>query len=168
MALTPKQERFVQEYLVDLNATAAASRAGYKEKTAGQTGHKLLQKPAIAAAIKEARAGLSERTEITQEMVVQELARVAFSNGTIYSKVEGGRVVLTETDHLTEDQKAAVSGIKEGKFGIEVSTYDKVRALELLGKYFGLFEAKKQGAPRDAEEDPLTASLKEWMKKHGD
>lgn len=158
MALTPKQERFVAEYLVDLNATAAAMRAGYKEKTAAQEGYKLLQKPSVADAIQEERANLSKRTEITQDMVIEELAKIAFANGTMYAKVAGGNVVLTETDELTEDQKAAVSGIKEGKFGIEVSTYDKVKALELIGKYLGIFEARTQKGNDGG--NPLTAILK--------
>lgn len=84
MALTPKQGRFVQEYLVDLNATAAAIRAGYKEKTASQIGHNLLQKPAISAAIQEAQADLAKRTEITQEYVLAKLKEIADADAADY------------------------------------------------------------------------------------
>lgn len=139
MALTPKQMRFVQEYLVDLNATAAAERAGYKDPNIGR---QLITKNNVSAAIQAEKAARSERTAITQDMVVRELAKVAFANGTDYARVSGRgtRVELTDTSSLTDDQKAAISCIKEGKFGIEVSTYDKVRALELLGKHLGIFD----------------------------
>lgn len=76
MALTPKQERFVQEYLVDLNATAAAIRAGYKETTAAQQGHNLLRKSAIEQAVQAARADLAKRTEVTQDYVLKKLKEI--------------------------------------------------------------------------------------------
>ena len=81
--------------------------------------------------------------------MIQELAKVAFANGTAYAQVVGGgaRVELTDTASLTSDQQAAISCIKEGKYGIEVSTYDKVRALELLGKHLGAFDSRGGQAP---------------------
>lgn len=75
--LTPKQQRFVEEYLTDLNATQAAIRAGYSEKTAAEQAHQLLQKTSLASAIVEAQAKRSERTEITQDMVLTELWQIA-------------------------------------------------------------------------------------------
>ncbi|WP_082017872.1 terminase small subunit [Leisingera sp. ANG-Vp] len=80
MALTAKQERFVAEYLIDLNATQAAIRAGYSAKTAHSVGHENLRKPEIAKAIQEAQAKRSEKTGITQERVLQELARIGFAD----------------------------------------------------------------------------------------
>ena len=149
--LTPKQRRFVEEYLVDLNATAAALRAGYSAKTAAQVGYQLLQKPAVQEAIQAAMEDRAKRTSITQDRVVAELAKVAFANGANYAQVvtlthkEDGRpgaqiVELTETGNLTDDQRAAIASIEETKFGIKVSTYDKVRALELLGRHLGMFD----------------------------
>ena len=148
--VTKKQKRFVEEYLIDLNATQAAIRAGYSQKRASEIGYQLLQKTTVQAAIRKAIQDRERRTEITQDMVVQELAKVAFANGTAYARVIGGgaQVELTDTDKLTADQRAAISCIKEGRFGIEVSTYDKVRALELLGKHLGLFD--KQGGGQTA------------------
>ena len=78
MALTPKQERFVQEYLVDLNATAAAKRAGYNEKTAYSMGQRLLKKVEIQNSIQEAQRSLQDRTEVTQERIIAETAKLAF------------------------------------------------------------------------------------------
>lgn len=147
----PKQKCFVSEYLVDLNITAAALRAGYSERTAAQVGYQLMQKPAVQEAIHQAMDDRAKRTGVTQDKVVAELAKIAFSSGADFAQVvtlkprEDGRpgvqlVELTDTDQLTPDQKAAISSIEETKFGIKVSTYDKVRALELLGRHLGMFD----------------------------
>jgi len=75
--LTPKQQRFVDEYLIDLNATQAAIRAGYSEKTAKEIGSENLTKPNIAKAIQEAQSRLSNKAQVTVEMVVQGLLKEA-------------------------------------------------------------------------------------------
>lgn len=75
--LTPKQQRFVEEYLIDLNATQAAIRAGYSEKTAKSVGHENLTKPDIAKAIQEAQESLSNKTQLTVDMVVHGLLKEA-------------------------------------------------------------------------------------------
>lgn len=77
MKLTPKQERFVQEYLVDLNATAAAKRAGYSEKTAYSLGQRLLKNVEIQKAIQNANNARQERTEVTQDYVISKLKEIA-------------------------------------------------------------------------------------------
>lgn len=77
MALTAKQAAFVQEYLVDFNATQAAIRAGYSEKTAGKIGFENLQKPEIQAAIKDAMGDREKRTHINQDFVLSELYKIA-------------------------------------------------------------------------------------------
>tara|TARA_R110002110_G_scaffold106898_2_gene267700 strand:+ start:1953 stop:2357 length:405 start_codon:yes stop_codon:yes gene_type:complete len=73
MPLTPKQERFINEYLIDLNATQAAIRAGYSEKTADQQGHQLLKKTLVSAAIAEAQDERSARTSVTQDYVLESI-----------------------------------------------------------------------------------------------
>lgn len=85
VALTEKQKRFVAEYLVDLNATQAAIRAGYSEKTAGSVGNENLKKPEIQNAIQKAVADRQQRTEITQDKVLDELGKVAFSKAADYT-----------------------------------------------------------------------------------
>lgn len=80
MKLTAKQQRFIEEYLVDLNATQAAIRAGYSEKTAGFIGAENLKKPNIAAEIAKRRGELSEKTEITQEKVLERYWKLATAN----------------------------------------------------------------------------------------
>ena len=79
--LTPKQARFVEEYLLDLNATQAAIRAGYSKKTANEQGAQLLAKLSIRQAVAEAQAVRSKRTEITQDEVIQGLKKEATLEG---------------------------------------------------------------------------------------
>ncbi len=85
MALTEKQKRFVAEYLVDLNATQAAIRAGYSEKTAGSVGNENLKKPEIREALQKAIKDRESRTEITQDQVLGELRKVAFAKAADYT-----------------------------------------------------------------------------------
>ena len=80
MALTEKQKAFVREYLVDLNATQAAIRAGYSENTARVIACENLMKPNISEAIEKALQERAERTEITQDKVLEEIAKYAFKD----------------------------------------------------------------------------------------
>lgn len=149
--LTEKQKRFVAEYLVDLNATAAAKRAGYSEKTAKSQGQRLLTNVDIQAAIQKRREKLQSKLEITQETVLQELAAIAFANGTDYAGVNrNGLVYIFSTNDLPEHKKKAIAGIKQGQYGTEIKLHDKVRALELLGKHLGVFAT---GGGTAAQED---------------
>ena len=155
MKLTAKQVRFVDEYLVDFNATQAAIRAGYKAKTAHVIGAENLRKPKIAEEIARRQKDLQRRTEVTQERVVKELARIAFADMTDYAQVETRMiekddgtevsyqaVALKETAELSAEQRAALAGIKQGANGIEVKLHDKIKALELLGRHIGMFNDK--------------------------
>ncbi len=81
MSPTPKQARFVEEYLVDLNATQAAIRAGYSKKTANEQGAQLLAKLSIREAVAEAQEARSERTGITQDEVIRGLKKEATLEG---------------------------------------------------------------------------------------
>ncbi|MDE6838733.1 MAG: terminase small subunit [Acutalibacter sp.] len=136
--LTEKQKRFVQEYLVDLNATAAAQRAGYKDPNIGR---QLITKNNVSAAIQEAIDKRRNRVEITQDRVLQELAAIAFAKGTDYASIISGVVMTNDTQELTQDQKAAIVAIKQTKEGVEVKLGNKLKALELLGKHLGVFSA---------------------------
>lgn len=164
--LNERQEQFCNEYLLDLNATQAAIRAGYKEKTAYSMGQRLLKNVEVQNYIQQRKQDRVKRTEITQDMVIQELALIAFSNAADYASVveenvmverDGEQFPLLDLDgnpvkyrtvrpvltaELTEDQKKALSVIKKGRDGFEVKPYDKVRALELLGKHLGMFTDK--------------------------
>ena len=140
--LTDKQKKFIDEYLVDLNATQAAIRAGYKEKTAYRTGAENLRKPQIQREIQKRMQERQQRTEVTQDMVVKELAAIAFARATDYAEVKGGTVHIKDTNSLSEQQIRAIAGIKDGKFGIEMKLNDKEKALELLGRHLGMWNDK--------------------------
>lgn len=134
--LTDKQRAFVAEYLIDLNATQAAIRAGYSVKTAEQQGYQLLQKTSVATKIAEAQAKRAERTEITQDRVLQELAKIGFSD--IRKVVKwGSRLVERPVDedaeaseHL-EDQPHGGS-LKRRRTGDDGSDAFYVTTVEML------------------------------------
>lgn len=140
--LSPKQQRFVEEYLIDLNATQAAIRSGYSVKTAGVIGSENLIKPNISEAISKARAERSKRTGVTADRVVEELAKLAFVNISDVVDIKTGKVL----DYVDRNDLACVQSVKlkETEFGTEqeVKLYDKKSALELLGKHLGIFTDK--------------------------
>lgn len=140
--LTEKQKRFVTEYLVDLNATQAAIRAGYSPKTAEVIGYENLRKPQIAAEVAKRQAKLQKKLEITQERVLAELAAIAFASGTDFVTVtEAGMLNVKATSKVPKEKLPAIASIKYNQLGIEIKLHDKVRALELLGKHLGVFDA---------------------------
>ena len=145
MALNPKQERFCKEYVIDCNATKAGIRAGYSEDSAYSQAHDLLKKPEIADFIRQLQFEIGERLEITADMVVQELAKLAFSNTQDFVKTGND---IKDISKLERHKVAAVSGIKTTEIVIgeatrtttELKFHDKVSALEKLGKHLGVFE----------------------------
>lgn len=161
--LTPKQQQFAREYLVDFNATQAAIRAGYSPKTAQVIGAENIKKPMVAAEIQRLGQKTAQKLEITRESIMQELAAIGFARASDFVRVETepttrlgvhpltGEIIslpsycqtvrITNTDELPEDKAAALAGIKQGTNGIEVKLHDKVRALELLGKAVGVFDS---------------------------
>ena len=142
--LTEKQQRFVEEYLIDLNATQAAIRAGYKPSSARQVGTENMSKPSIRACIDQAIAERSKRTGINQDRVIRELARLAFVNANDVIDMDEASIKCNDS----EDDTAAIASVKvktiptkEGD-GVEreIRLNDKLKALELLGKHLGMFK----------------------------
>lgn len=168
--MTDKQIIFANEYLIDLNGTRAYKEAYphvKNDNTAAAAATRLMNNPEVKDYIDKRIKDRLERIEVTQDDVIQELAAIAFANGSDYAKVvtkpvmiqtsegdyvpvldsEGNQmycqaVEITETDKLSRRQIKAISGIKQGKNGIELTTYDKVKALELLGRHLGIFKDK--------------------------
>ena len=165
--LTVKQEKFVQGLFKGLTQREAYKQAynteNMKDATIDNNAYKLAQTSEIITSLKELQGKQAERVGITADMIIKELAKVAFSDGTDFAKVvektgkrtkidEEGLTELEEftyktvdvenTENLSKDKRAAIASIKETKFGIAVETYDKIKALELLGKHLGVFTDK--------------------------
>lgn len=144
--LTPKQERFIEEYLIDLNATQAAIRAGYSEKTAGWIGQQLLVKTHIFEEISRRKKVASNSLQITYERILKEMARLAFVDSRNFFHKDGTPIPINE---LSDDAAATLVGFdvvtvgnSELGFG-QVMKYkipDKNKALENLARILGYFE----------------------------
>ena len=143
--MTNKQKRFIEEYLIDFNATQSAIRAGYSPKSAFIIGDENLKKPKIKHEIEKALAERSRRTGITQDRVIQELARVAFvnfndvvdENGEIKSDASADDLACVESYKVENGDSINGSSSKR-----EVKLASKLKALELLGKHLGMFSDK--------------------------
>lgn len=158
--LTPKQARFIEEYLIDLNATQAAIRAGYSAKTAPEQASRLLSNVKVSTAVQAAMQARSSRTEITQDMVLRELAKIGFSDirkvvrwGTTELRTtedKDGEAVtepyhglrLVAADEIDDDTAAAISEVSEGRDGLKVKFHDKKGALVDIGRHLGMFKDK--------------------------
>jgi phage terminase small subunit len=146
--LTPKQRIFVSEYLVDLNATQAAIRAGYSAKTASWIGPQLLVKTHVVAEIEKAMANREKRTLVTADAVVAELAKIGFANMQDY--LQDG-FSLQDIQKLTRDQAAAIQEITIDGDKVRFKLADKRAALVDIGRHLGIFERdNKQSNPADA------------------
>lgn len=140
--MTKKQKLFVEEYLIDLNATQAAIRAGYSPDTAGSIGGENLKKPEISAAIAKAMAERSRRTGINQDRILQEIAKLALVNIDDVVDLETGKI----KESATKEDLACIQSIKikPTEFGTEreIKFYDKKGSLEMAGKHLGMFKDK--------------------------
>lgn len=158
MALTAKQQRFVDEYLIDLNATQAAIRAGFSAKTARQAGNRLLTNVDIQQAIQAGMEARSGRVAITQDMVLRELAKIGFSDirkvvrwgETMVRMVDGEEycaedmvpyhgLALIDSTEIDDDTAAAIAEVSQGKDGLKVKLHDKKGALVDIGRHLGMF-----------------------------
>lgn len=145
--LTNKQARFVEEYLVDLNATQAAIRAGYSQKTAGWIGNQLLTKTHISECVQAAMQARSEKTGVTAERVIKELERIAFADPRSIMSWGPGGVVMRDSSELTDDEAAVVAEVAESSTetsrNLKVKLACKLGALEKLCKHLGIYAPEK-------------------------
>lgn len=185
--MNDRQARFVEEYLIDLNATQAAIRSGYSLKTAYSIGQRLLKDVEIQKAIQAAQMSLSSRAEISQEMVLAELAKIGFADIRKVAKwgpslgvveyegepVQTNGVFLVDSDDLDDDTAAAVSEISQTAQGIKIKLHDKRAALVDIGRHLGMFNDKLQ--IQGDKDNPLDLTLnfapkltrEEWLQAHG-
>jgi phage terminase small subunit len=149
--LTAKQAAFVQEYLIDLNATGAARRAGYSAKTANEQGARLLTNVSVYSHIQAAMKEREKRTHITQDRVLQELARLAFSD---LRKAFNDDGTLKKPHDWDDDTAAAMAGVDTSTTAIggaedpatlttkKVKVFDKSTALTLAMRHLGMLNDK--------------------------
>ncbi len=145
MALTEKQQRFIDEYLIDLNATQSAIRAGYSVKTANEQGARLLAKVSVQTEISKKMAERSRRTGVNQDRVVLELAKLAFvkmtdivdSQGKIKTGANEDDLACIESVKYKKSESETGSSVER-----EVKISPKLKALELLGKHLGMWNDK--------------------------
>ncbi|SDU02062.1 MULTISPECIES: terminase small subunit [Pseudomonas fluorescens group] len=158
MALTAKQQRFVDEYLIDLNATQAAIRAGYSERTARSISNENLTKPDIQSAIEKGMKARSSRVEITQDMVLKELAKIGFSDirkvvrwGETQVRMVDGEddapedmvpyhgLALIDSTEIDDNTAGAIAEVSQSRDGLKVKLHDKKGALVDIGRHLGMF-----------------------------
>lgn len=170
MKLNPRQQRFVAEYLVDLNATQAAIRAGYSAKTAESQGSRLLSNAKVAAAVQAGGVKLARRLEVTQERVVEELRRIAMADIRNLFTWDEEKAAFIPSRDLTDEQAAAIASVEsetirttnldgsvDVKIKLKLRTYDKKGALDSLAKHLGMFIERhehtgKDGGPIETKE----------------
>ena len=165
MKRTPKQELFCQEYLVDLNATKAAERSKYSKKTAYSQGQRLLKNVEIQKRIAELRAKREERTKVTQDRVVKELALLGFSDLKDYITIDNltGAIQAKGFEEMPGETSRALQSIKEDRVikedadgskttvydKVSFKTHDKIRALEILARHLGMLVERHEVTGED-------------------
>jgi len=167
----PRRQRFVDEYLLHLNATKAAIAAGYSKKTAPSQGARLLKDAKVAAAIQAAKDARAARVDITQDRVLQELGLLAFSSIEHYDVDDHGNV--TPKDNAPAGAIRAIASIKRKIFrdnqgnvttDIELRLWDKPGPLKLAGQHVGLFTEKREVELTGKDGGPLEVAGLEALK----
>ena len=149
--MTPKQQRFVDEYLIDLNGTKAAIRAGYSPRGADVQAVRLLGNASVASAVARAEAERSARTGITADRVLEELARLAFSDMGDFAEWGGADVVLKQSSEVDTRCVLEVkeTPMKSGGKALGIKLHDKAAALKLAGQHVGLFTERHEVTGKD-------------------
>ena len=164
--LTPRQQRFVQEYVVDLNATQASIRAGYSPNGARVRGTQLLANSNIQDALGHSQEERRLRVELEAADVVRQLAAVAFANIADFVTWAERGVRLRPAEKIDQIKLAAVQSVTSGQHGVTVRLHDKLRALELLAKHLGMFQenTRVELEIRDGSEilERLTAKIESY------
>lgn len=166
--LNDKQTRFIDEYMLDMNATRAykAVYACKSEAGARASSSALLTNPNVKQELTKRKKELNDKYKMTSEDVLKELGKMLQPKQTDFTKIKEEEIEyyeldeitkkpikktkkikvvdVVETDKLTEDQKSAISGIEQTKYGIKISLYDKIKLFELYGKMTGMLQEHEQ------------------------
>lgn len=163
--LTPKQARFVDEYLLDLNATQAYKRVyGCSDAVANANGSRLLVNASVQAALATRRIKLAVSTGITPERVLEELGRIGFSDMRKFTQWGPSGVSLLDSATLDEESARCVAEVsetttKEGG-SLKFKLHDKVGALTQIGRHFGMFTDKIEDVSKLSREERRERLLK--------
>lgn len=155
--LNQRQAIFIKEYQIDFDATRAARAAGYSTNGAHVTGHKLLKNPLIKAELNKSLERISKSVDVSVNRILQELCSIAFFDIKKVMNWNETSISFVPSEQIDEMSSRAISDIKEtvtvhgGSRGLR--SHDKIRALELLGKYIGMF--------KDDEKDNLKKATHE-------
>ena len=137
--LSAKRQRFVDEYCIDFNGTQAAIRAGYSIKSANEQAARLLANVSVKRALEEKRAEISESSKLKTSDVIDELKNIAFSDITQVVSFNAAKAKVKSSRKLSEDAKKTIASVSQTQNGLTVKLHDKVKALELLGRYLNIF-----------------------------
>ena len=137
--LSAKRQRFVDEYCVDFNGTQAAIRAGYSPNSANMQAARLLANDNIRKALDEKRLEIAESSKLKVSDVIDELRNIAFSDITQVVSFSAAKAKVKSSRKLTEDAKKTIASVSQTQAGLTVKLHDKVKALELLGRYLNIF-----------------------------
>jgi phage terminase small subunit len=137
--LSAKRQRFVDEYCVDFNGTQAAIRAGYSIRTANEQAARLLATVSVKKALDEKRLEIAEESKLKVSDVIDELRNIAFSDITQVISFSASKAKIKSSRKLTEDAKKTIASVSQTQNGLTVKLHDKVKALELLGRYLNIF-----------------------------
>ena len=143
--LTTKEDLFIDAYMEDFNATRAYIKAyDYKgtQRNARSNASKVLKKAYIQEELKKRRQEMREEHDLYMESLIEQLKRIAFNNPKDLVNVKKNVVIISDTEDLTDEIWSTIKSIKEGKNGIEIEFHDKMKAIELLVKYCGLYNEK--------------------------
>lgn len=193
--LNNKQLRFIDEYMLDMNATRSykAVYSCKNDNVARACSSRLIANANVKQEIERRKKELNDKYKMTSEDILKTIAKMIKPNQTEFSQIKEEEVEyyeldevtkkpikktkkikvvdVTETDKLTEDQKIAISGIEQTKYGIKVSLYDKIRLIELYGKMTGMLDEhdqEYQGIDTGVLKDLSTDELKKLLDKAGD
>lgn len=169
--LTPKEEIFIKQYLTHFNGVRACREAGYKgnDNVLGVRSHRMLRKGKIAGEIRRQKRAKMKKLDTGIDAVLEELAFVAFSRMGRYARIKNGKLRVTDTEALEEEGldaaiKSYTESVTEHGGSIGLKMHDKIKALELLGKYNGMWD--RDGADdgdsennRESERDRLLRAI---------
>lgn len=172
--LTQKQELFCLEYVIDFNATQAAIRAGYSKKTANVIGPENLAKPCIMNRVKELTEPIEQKPKDLRQRIIDELVSIAFADASDFFeeiKVEDEEGKVTHSyrqirpDVLDSPHIAAIQAFEPSAYGQKIKVADKQKALEMLSRHVGLFNADTSQKPENTNVVDLSGVSSEKLRK---